>query len=313
MAQDAHPGIQAQQCGKSWRYPTPVGACTLFPDVSQPMQADAINTVLNLSSAIHDLSRATEHATGEERRRVHSTISRLLQVIDDVTGKPAVSEAPPVVMGSDLAVLGAERYGPPRVVVRLAPSVQGHVPCEAPIKALTSDEQPVAQASDIDAELAALLANLNEREDAALAESEQIADELRAVGIPQTLRIALREHGVTELQQLIALTWRDLSDLHRVGLAGASIIRRKLLTAGHALATVQAAPDDLVPYEQNPSTVDLGIHPELIHRLETLRIYDLDDLCRVGRAVLQDDQVIGDLGAAALAQKARNFGRELAA
>lgn len=30
------------------------------------MQADAINTVLNLSSAIHDLSRATEHATGEE-------------------------------------------------------------------------------------------------------------------------------------------------------------------------------------------------------------------------------------------------------
>lgn len=278
------------------------------------MQADAINTVLNLSSAVHDLSRATEHATGEERRRVHSTISRLLQVIDDLTGKPAVTEAPPVVMGSNLAVLGADRYGPPLVVERLVRSAQCHVHQEAPIKAVASDEPPVAPVSDIDTELSALMAIINKREDAAQDQGEEPdAEELRAAGIPQTLRIALRDHGVTDMQQLTALTWRDLSDLHRVGLAGASIIRRKLLTAGHALATVQAAPDDLVPHEQNPSTVDLGIHPELVHRLETLRIYDLDDLCRVGRSVLQDDQVIGDLGAAALAQKARNFGRELAA
>lgn len=271
------------------------------------MQADAINTVLNLSSAVRDLSRATEHATGEERRRVHSTISRLLQVIDDVTGKPAVTEAPAIVMGIDLAVLGDDH-------TEVTTIDGGEIVVSHPHHThMALSASPAAPIADIDAELAALLANLNEREDAALVEGEQSADELRAVGIPQTLRIALREHGVTELQQLTALTWRDLSDLHRVGLAGASIIRRKLLTAGHALATVQAAPDDLVPYEQNPSTVDLGIHPELIHRLETLRIYDLDDLCRVGRSVLQDDQLIGDLGAAALAQKARNFGRELAA
>lgn len=238
-------------------------------------------------------------------------------MIDDVTGKPAVAEAPPIVMGIDLAVLGDDHTEVTTIdggEIVVSHPHHTHMALAAREFALAapsaSDAAPMA---DIDAELAALLANLNEREDAALVDGEQSADELRAVGIPQTLRIALREHGVTELQQLTALTWRDLSDLHRVGLAGASIIRRKLLTAGHALATVQAAPDDLVPYEQNPSTVDLGIHPELIHRLETLRIYDLDDLCRVGRSVLQDDQVIGDLGAAALAQKARNFGRELAA
>lgn len=281
------------------------------------MQADAINTVLNLSSAVCDLSRATEHATGEERRRVHSTISRLLQVIDDLTGKPAVTEAPPVVMGIDLAVLAGDDSVVTTIaggeIVGIHPRHTHMAPAASELVLATPSASEAAPIADIDAELAALLANLNEREDAALVEGEQSADELRAVGIPQTLRIALRDHGVTELQQLTALTWRDLSDLHRVGLAGASIIRRKLLTAGHALAMVQASPDDLVPYEQNPSTVDLGIHPELIHRLETLRIYDLDDLCRVGRAVLQDDQVIGDLGAAALAQKARNFGRELAA
>lgn len=267
------------------------------------MTPAAITSVLNLSSAIHDLAEASEKVEWNVRHQVGATITRLLMVIDAQTGLPAVvTSLAPAVMDELVQTcgLGDER-------------VHRHVHMDAPVAdVVTPEPQPEAPAADIDAELAALLAVVNAREETTWV-AEEDPEPLRTVNIPQSHRIALRDHGITTVQQLTALTWRDLSDLKGVGLAGASIIRRRLLTAGHALATPQASADDLVPYEQNVCTSDLGIHPDLIYRLETMRVFNLDDLCRIGRAVLEADLVIGDVGAACLAQKARNFGRELAA
>lgn len=274
------------------------------------MTPAAINTVLSLSSAIHDLAQASEKVELGVRHKVGATIALLLQVIDDKTGLPAV------VAGIDPVVMTAFDPAGARLdctvsVVARGPEVQS-VHHHADESAGLSDPAPEAPAADVDAELTTLMAVVNAREDAIVVAEEQV-EPLRAANIPQSLRIALRDHGIVTIEQLTALTWRDLSDLKGVGLAGASIVRRRLLTAGHSLATPQASMDDPAPAEQNVCTSDLGIHPELIYRLESLRIFNLDDLCRVGRAVLEEDLVIGDLGAACLAQKARNFGRELAA
>jgi hypothetical protein len=270
------------------------------------MTPAAITSVLNLSSAIYDLAQASEKVEWDVRHQVGATITRLLMVIDAQTGLPAVvASLSPAVMDElvETCTLGQER-------------VYRHVHRDAPMADVATPEpQPEAAASDIDAELTALLAAVNEREDAAPAQGDEPASEpeLRALGIPQGQRIALRDSGICDRNQLLALTWRELSDLPGVGLAGASIIRRKVASAGYALATEVQDQDDLVRHEPNCSTVGLRIHPDLRMRLNDLRIYDLDDLCRVGHAALASDLVIGDIGAACLAQKARNFGRELAA